>query len=586
MNLVQEFVQSFIEGLRNDGEIKNFVICPGSRSTPLVLAISRNKGVRTWTMYDERSAAFFALGIAKSGGTPAALVSTSGTATANFMPAVVEAKVSRVPMVVVTADRPPELRDFGAAQTIDQVRIYGSYAKWFQEMPIATNFRPLFRYSRLIGARASYLSMSSPAGPVHINFPFREPLLTKKSPSSSWKSQLDDEGEDGSKHAVTTRVRQSAYKDDVERALKALRSGSKGIVVVGPGDYRPLSDSLSKLASSLGWPILADPLSNLRQDGKPTFGLVRCYEFLLRNKPFRLSKAPQWVLRIGGAPTSRELNSFCEGAETIVLDDVTGDWRDPSLSLSRMIYGELETSLSMITHAMTRFEKPKGWLEGWLDGDAKTSVVVDSIMEKIEEPFEGKLFHSLSKVLQPSSRLTVVVGNSMPVRDLDIFFLKGSSNLRFVGNKGANGIDGLVSTAMGISALEGNVLLILGDVSFYHDMNGLLASKLHGLNATIVIVNNRGGGIFSFLAQHSLLPTDLFESLFGMPHDLDFSGAATIYGGKFDRVADWRGFEQIFSDSIEKRKGLKIIELFAPDRERNVLLHRRVFRTVTPAVGR
>ena len=566
MDLVQDYVQSFIEGLHDDGNVENFVICPGSRSTPLVLAVSKNKKrVRTWTLYDERSAAFFALGMAKSTNVPAALICTSGTATANFMPAVVEARLSRVPIVVITADRPPELRDFGAPQTIDQVRIYGSYAKWFQEMPIAEDFKPLFRFSRLIGARAAYVSTSSPAGPVHINFPFREPLLSK---SSSSVALL----EESHNRAATTRVRESPYMDDVRRVLEGIRHGSKGIVVVGPGDCSDLRDELSKLASSLRWPILADPLSNLRQHHKPPAGLVRCYEFLLRDKVFRGSKAPRWVIRIGGAPTSKELNSFCERAETIILDDAVGDWRDPSLSLSRMIYGELATSLSMIHDAMAGFEGPKGWLEDWLDSDARVSKIVDSVMSKIDEPFEGKLFYCLSRILQPSSRLTVVVGNSMPIRDLDIFFLKGSENVRFMGNKGANGIDGLVSTAMGVSALEGNVLLILGDVSFYHDMNGLLAAKLHKLNATIIVVNNKGGGIFSFLPQHALLPKQTFEDLFGMSHDLDFSGVKSIYGGQFYRVDSWQAFDKALSSSLEG-SGLKVIEFMAADRETNLALH-------------
>lgn len=572
MDAVQRYVESFVNGLY-DGDVRNVIVCPGSRSTPLVLAFSKKEGIRVWVLYDERSAAFFALGIGKSSSAPAALVSTSGTATSNFLPAIIEAKLSRVPMVVITADRPPELRDFGGPQTIDQIRIYGTHTKWFQDMPIASDLPSLFRYSLLVGIRASHVAQSSPSGPVHINFSFREPLLPETSPLSVESNGLE--------HVSITRAIGYPVRADVETVAKEIKSGSRGIIVVGPGEHGGLRDDLSELARVLGWPILADPLSNLRHDESP-FGLVRCYEFLLRNGAFRESNIPQWVIRLGAVPTSKELNAFCEGARTIILDD-GGDWRDPNLSLSRMIYGDLKTSLSLIAEAMKDFRSPPDWLNGWLDGDSRAMRRTDSLMESMNEPFEGKLFHHLSKILKPSSPLTVVVGNSMPVRDLDAFFLNGSKNIHLVGNRGASGIDGLVSTAMGISAFEGDVLLILGDVSFYHDMNGLLASKLHRLNATILVVNNNGGGIFSFLPQHSL-PNHLFESLFGMAHDLDFSGVKTIYGGEFHRVTNWQALDEVFSSSL-KVKGLKIIEFLALDRNRNLLLHSRAFQDISARVG-
>ena len=213
------------------------------------------------------------------------------------------------------------------------------------------------------------------------------------------------------------------------------------------------------------------------------------------------------------------------------------------------------------------------------EADAAAEAKTESLMDRMEEPFEGKLFHLLSKNLSPSSPLTVVVGSSMPVRDLDYFFLRGSKNVRFVANRGANGIDGVVSTAMGISASEGDVLLVLGDVSFYHDMNGLLASKLHRLNATVIVVNNRGGGIFSFLAQHAL-PREVFEQLFGEAHDLDFSGVRLIYGGSSPASPTGRSFNRALESSVGG-KGLRVIELMVPDRERNLELHKEAFEALS-----
>ena len=351
MDTVTRYVESFVNGLY-DGDVRNAVVCPGSRSTPIALALLKKENIRVWVLYDERSAAFFALGIGKSSSAPVALVSTSGTAVANFLPAVVEAKLSRVPMVVITADRPPELRDFGAPQTIDQIRIYGTHAKWFQDMPIAADLPSLFRYSLLIGVRASYIARSSPAGPVHINFSFREPLLPETPPAPVES--------DGLEHVSITRVTGYPAAIDVETVAKEIRSGSRGIIVVGPGEYVRLRDELSELARVLGWPILADSLSNLRHD-EPPFGLVRCYESLLRNRAFRESNVPQWVIRLGDVPTSKELNTFCEGAKTIILDD-GGDWRDPNLSLSRMVFGDPKVSLSLIAEATKDFRSPPDWL--------------------------------------------------------------------------------------------------------------------------------------------------------------------------------------------------------------------------------
>lgn len=570
---VGRYVESFIGGIY-DGHVREAVICPGSRSTRLALSFSRQRGIRTWTLYDERSAGFFALGIAKISCTPVAVISTSGTAAANLLPAIVESKFSRIPLVAITADRPPELRDFGGAQTIDQVRLYGSHVKWFQDMPIAADSLQLLRYSRLVGLRASSVAKSPPAGPVHINFSFREPLLPETPNSESREPNVSNE-------VFVVGMRRDPNDDELEAAAKGIRHGSRGVIVAGPGEYEGIRGDISSLSRTLGWPVLADSLSNLRQD-RSIHGLVRCYPFLLRNKKFRESMAPEWVIRLGGVPTSKDLATFCEGVSTILLDE-GGGWRDPDFSVSRMIHGDLKVSVSTIARTLKNFRRPPKWLSVWKAEDNRIERIAAAVMEGVQEPFEGKLFLRLSRILKPYSPLTVVVGNSMPVRDLDHFFIRGDRDIHLVANRGANGVDGLVSTAMGISAREGNVLLILGDVSFYHDMNGLLASKLYGLKATIVVINNRGAGIFSFLAQHSL-PKKTFEQLFGEPHDMDFSGVRTIYGGAFTRVADWRSFEKVLSGSI-KAPGLKVIEFDALDRESNLSLHRRFFEEISSHVG-
>lgn len=572
----EAYAQSFVDGLV-DGGVKDVVVCPGSRSTPVAVSFARRADrMRMWVLYDERSAAYFALGLAKSSSKPVALVCTSGTAAANLFPAVAEAKLGRVPIIAVTADRPPESRDFGGAQTIDQVRLFGSHVKWSQDMPVASGSDSLVRYSRLVGARASHEASSVPRGPVQVNFPFREPLVS--SPQSGGAPAAPG-------GASVTIVGDSTYADEAEIRGVGARLGlhRKGLIVAGPGDYPPgLRLELSRLSERLGWPILADALSNLRQDGALRSGLVRCYDLLVRSDGFK-SNRPECVIRVGAVPTSKELNSFCRGARTILLDDGNG-WRDPEFEATTLIFGELERSVSCLNEALTGALAPDpNWMGLWLQADAEAEAKVASLMDRMGEPFEGKLFHLLSRGLAPAAPLTVVVGSSMPVRDLDYFFLRGSKNVRLVANRGANGIDGVVSTAMGISAAEGDVLLVLGDVSFYHDMNGLLASRLYKLNATIVVVNNRGGGIFSFLSQHSL-PKDLFERLFGEAHDIDFSGVRALYGGEFTRVQDWDSFASALASSA-RAKGLRVIELTAPDRERNLELHKEAFKAASSTAG-
>jgi len=572
MSDFEAYAQSFVDGLI-DGGVRNVIICPGSRSTPIAIGFAKRAGdVKPWILYDERSAAFFALGMAKSSSAPVALVCTSGTAAANFLPAVAEARLARVPMIVVTADRPPESRDFGGAQTIDQVGLFGSHAKWSQDMPVASGLDSLVRYSRRVGARAADTARSSPQGPVHVNFSFREPLVSDSSLVQSGERR-------GSGTVTVVSAKSLADEAQVGRVAARLKAISKGVIIAGPGEYgRPLRDELSKLSERLGWPILADVLSNLRQDAALRAGLVRCYEPLVRDEDFRINR-PDCVVRLGGVPTSKELNSFLKGAQTIMLDDGNG-WRDPDFEVSTMIFGELDHTVACMNRTLEGATGADAeWLRLWLRADAEVEAAAASLMEKMDEPFEGKLFQLLSKDLDPHSPLTVVVGSSMPVRDLDYFFLRGSKNIKFVANRGANGIDGVVSTAMGISASEGDVLLILGDISFYHDMNGLLASKLYELNSTIIVINNRGAGIFSFLGQHSL-PKDLFERLFGEAHDLDFSGVRLIYGGQFDRVSDWDSLARVLASS-SRGKGLRVIEFMAADRERNLELHEEAFRILS-----
>ncbi|MDI6771517.1 MAG: 2-succinyl-5-enolpyruvyl-6-hydroxy-3-cyclohexene-1-carboxylic-acid synthase [bacterium] len=609
-NATYAYIGAVVDELVRSG-VTDLCLCPGSRSTPIAVCAARHPGIRVWTLIDERSAGFFALGLAKGLRRPAALLSTSGTAAANFLPAVIEARYGRVPLVVLTADRPHELRDAGAPQTIDQVRLYGTHAKWFADMPIPEATDELMRYARSVSSRAVAMAAGTPPGAVHLNFPLREPLVPVLAPD-----QLPPEearaheawsGRGAGRPYAASHAAQRAPEPQLVSALASeLAQRWRGLIVCGPSDDPALPDAVCRMAAALGYPVLADPLSQVRCGPHARGPVIDGYDTLLRIPRAIETLVPEVVLRFGAVPASKPLMRYLEmhGAVRQIVVDAGGEWNDPARVAAEFVHADPVLLCRAVLGALgapgAGVSAPgvHSWLALWQRLGARARDAIRIRLDALAEPFEGKVFTELSELLPDGAVL--YVGNSMPVRDLDTFFPGTPRAVRFLGNRGASGIDGLVSSALGVAAglgaetlgaaatggrvpggaTRGPVVLVVGDLAFYHDLNGLLAAKLYGLNATVVLINNDGGGIFSFLPQAGY--PDYFEALFGTPHGLDFRHAAGLYGASHALVESWDDFRARVREGIS-REGLSIVEVRTA-RDPNVILHREVWQAVEAAL--
>jgi 2-succinyl-5-enolpyruvyl-6-hydroxy-3-cyclohexene-1-carboxylate synthase len=559
-------VGTFVEALARSG-VRDVCVCPGSRSTPLALKLVDHADIKVWMHLDERSAAYFGLGLAKARRAPVALLATSGTATANFYPAVVEAFLARVPLVVLTADRPHELRDRGAAQTIDQVRLYGEHVKWFFDLP-----EPEVEHAQLVASFASRAvaeAQADPPGPVHLNWPFREPLIPE--PTSASLSI--------STSVTVSQGRRAPSPELIDRLRDELAQQPRGLIVCGPQDDPELRTAVTALARRLGYPIAADPLSGVRYGMHDRELVLDAYDAFLRHPSLTRDLEPKLVLAIGAMPTSKPLLQYLQGVKLdhYVLIDGGGGWRDPAGLATEVVHCDprlLCDALSLNAQRTTE------WAESWTRLNQATRRAIDTHLQAIDEPFEGGVFPALESLLRDGA--TLFVGNSMPVRDLDTFLGSSEKTWRVLSNRGTNGIDGVVSSALGASAAAPGhpAVLVIGDLSFYHDMNGLLAAGRFGLDLLVVLINNDGGGIFSFLPQAD--HAEHFEQLFGTPHSLDFQPFVEGYGGRFVRITHPVELTQALSDGLT-RGGLQVVEV-PTERRRNVELHRQVWRAVAAAL--
>ena len=590
-------LREMVEALVGAG-VTDVVVCPGSRSTPLALATRAHPGLRVRVLLDERSAGFFALGLARASRRPVAVVVTSGTAVANLLPAVVEASLARVPLVLLTADRPAELRDRGAPQTIDQVRLFGGHVRWFSEMPLLDGAPETRRHVRSVVGRAVATARAGPAGPVHLNIPFREPLV----PTSALGplESVDPPGAaDGRARPFSDVIagRPSLAAADLADLAARLASVERGLIVAGPQDDPDLPAALARLAAATGYPIVADPLSGVRCGPHDRTLVLSHADHLVRSGPWRDTHLPELVIRFGATPTSKPVMTLLgEVSPTQIVVDGDRGWSDPAIIPTTFVHADATATASALADrvaasgAAASEPSETRWATGWTEADQKADRTLLEWLAGAEargESFEGLPFALLGGLLPDGALLWA--GNSMPVRDLDDWLPGGSRAIRPLSNRGANGIDGVVSTALGAAAAEvGPVVLVVGDISFLHDLNALVAARLHGLSATIVLIDNDGGGIFSFLPQATTdapevgLP-DHYEELFGTPHGIDVGPIVTALGGEYQSVGP-AGLREALADSIG-RPGVRVLG-FRTDRGRNVELHREAAAAVADALSR
>jgi 2-succinyl-5-enolpyruvyl-6-hydroxy-3-cyclohexene-1-carboxylate synthase len=576
----RRFALTLVDELARAG-LTDACLAPGSRSAPLALALAEHPGIAVHVHLDERSAAFFALGAAKRSGRPVVVLCTSGTAAANLHPAVLEADHARAPLLVLTADRPPELRGTGANQAADQLKLYGPAVRWFCEVGVPADDPAAGRYWRSLASRAWAEATGPPAGPVHLNLAFAEPLVPLDPATGSrprWPRLAGEPaaGRPGAAPwtAAPAGVR-AAAPEELAALVEAVRNHPRGLLVAGWGvDLDPLA--VDAFVAASGWPVLADPLSGSRRGP----AAVSTYDGLLRAPGFAGRHRPELVARVGGAPTSKTLTAWLDPSVPQVLVDPDGGWMDPGRSAGLRLVADPSALLATVAERLAGPAPSRAWLEGWLAADRLAREAIDGLLDDWAEPFEGRVARDLVAWVPDGG--TLVVGSSMPVRDLDAFAAP-RDGLRFVANRGLSGIDGFVATALGVAAAgDEPVAALCGDLTLLHDASSLLGAAGRPRGVVLVVCDNDGGGIFSFLPQ-ARLPRDLFEPLFGTPHGLDLAAlaaAARVPATVVEKAADLLPA----LDAALAGSGTRLV-VVRGDRAANLARHRAVTEAVAVAVG-
>ena len=514
-------------------------VSPGSRSTPLALSLERHPGMTVHVHLDERSSAFFALGLAKALRHPVAIACTSGTAAAELLPAVVEASQARVPLYLLTADRPPRLRGTGANQTIDQVRLYGAYARAYLEPPVPSSAEDALAW-RAVGREAVAACGGPQPGPVHIDCAFEEPLvptgdLVEVPPRDTERVSRPDRN-------------MEPLTADVDRAAQEL-SGVRGVVVAGSNWWTAPSE-VAILASQLRWPLLAEPVSGLR---RPAWALA-AGQVLLGSDRFLQRHRPEVVLQVGATPTTRATQRFVAAAQRLVVADLFHMDPDPEHRATWRLRADPDRLATQLIDRVV--PAPDGWKAAWTDLDERARWAMDGVLDASDEPTELRLARDLAAAVPEGG--TLFVGNSLPVRDLDIA-MSPRDALQVLANRGASGIDGLVSTALGVaSAGIGPTVALIGDLSFLYDVGTLLwnGARLPA-DLVLVVANNRGGAIFGVLDQGTLPEHD---RLFVTPQDVDIGAVCAAAGVGHHRLEKMSAFDGALRDARDAG-GIRVIEV-------------------------
>ncbi len=606
-------LRAFVDELARCG-MRAACTSPGSRCAPLVLSLAREPRLRCYSHVNERCAGFFALGLTKASGVPVAVTCTSGTAAAELLPAAIEAHEARVPLLLLTADRPAELRENGAGQAIDQLKLFGGAAKWFFEVETDIASPPRLRWIRTLACRAYWTALQDRPGVVHLNFPLRDPLVSDDLLPDDPTGRRDGEPyvrrSDGAENV------HYSQRSRVSELAALLGSARRGVIVAGRHERgSPLGPAAAELAAAAGWPLLADPLSGARRGS----AAIAHYDALLRSRAFAAEQRPDLVLRAGDLPVSKPLRSWLASLDDVrqAAFDPEAAWQDPDAVLSVSLDLEPATALRRVAGLFASGDEPPDgnqkpgedqvrrlspadpdWLAAWrgADGIAAEAILGALADETLSEP---RLAAELGVLLPREA--TLFVGSSMPVRDIETFWPVRADPPRVLCNRGANGIDGTVSSAFGAAAhAQGPVVLLIGDVALAHDIGGLLAATRLGLQLTIVLVNNGGGGIFDFLpvARAEMAreqdaerentadqdrAQDIYTRHVATPTGLDFAKAADLYGLAYERAQTVPALREAIERALAPHAEATIIHVRG-DRAANVELHGGVWSAVARAL--
>lgn len=557
---MNEYIASLVDELYQLG-VRHAVFSPGSRSTTLAMLFQSHGGFHTYMNIDERSAGFMALGIAKAQNEPVVLVCTSGSALTHYGPAVVEAKHSGVPMIILSADRPYTLQQVGAPQTIDQQKYFGTAVNYYEELSVPSESH-YYTYPRQVARRAYLKANDHKLGPVHINVPLFEPLVPNR------EEEYFKQGRSEKPFRLV--------KHQEIASLGSLLYAKRVLILGGPSVTNP--KAVVDFADRIGAVVIGDPLSNLRQYE----GVISTYDAFLAHYERWVDLRPDVVIQLGQIPVSKRIQQWMATLTDIdyITISPTADVMNPSLTTTIHVMADIDTflaeikrgipllintekkqravlqkleKLNLLTQSDSVVMRPT-YEELWRQIESNSREQLDKVQE---EPtlFEGRTVHMLQQYMPDEGQ--ILVANSMSIRDMDYFWASGRSQAMVYGNRGTNGIDGTVSTALGLSTNGKPTVMVTGDLSFFHDLNGLAIGKTHGMNLTIILHNNDGGGIFQYLPQKG---TDDFDYLFNTPQGIDYSGLATLYGLDYVKVITNAELEQAMQQYIGA-EGIHLIEV-------------------------
>ncbi|HJZ36850.1 MAG TPA: 2-succinyl-5-enolpyruvyl-6-hydroxy-3-cyclohexene-1-carboxylic-acid synthase [Solirubrobacterales bacterium] len=594
---------AFAEELARGG-LRRAVVSPGSRSTPLAVALWREPGIEVTVILDERSAGFFALGAAQASGEPVALLCTSGTALANYHPAVAEADLAGVPLVVLSADRPPELRGIGAGQVIDQIKTFGEAVRWFCEVGSHEADDSGLLHLRSVACRALARARGEiRPGPVHLNFPLREPLAPIPVEGAVTATDpLALHGRGDRPLTAVTRVDLEPTEFILDEVAGHIGDAIAGVIIAGRQTDPELREPLAHLARASGFPILAEPTSQMRVGPHDRSYVISTYDTLLRDEHFAKGVVPELVLRFGELPTSKPLREWlaASGADQIVVDP-SGGWNEPTNMAAAILRvdpteaasgwatrlernaeklsSEGGTGGPLLSQTAGRFVQgsSRPAPEAWLQAEAAAQSAMAEALAAEAEITEPALHAALGRAYRDGE--LVYTSSSMPIRDQETFLGPGAADVHFLCNRGANGIDGLISSGIGAAEASGrSTTIVTGELGFLHDLGGLAALRDVSTPVRIVVIDNGGGGIFHFLPQKSALEAEEFEPLFGTPRAVSVEKAAALFDLPYTRL------DALTDLPTALASGTGLIEV-RTDRQTNVAAHRRITDRVLAATS-